>query len=91
MVRKHEQIGDYVFAAGVINMALSSSNRCNGFWYEEQITEELLLRMVFKKVRAHTCVCVCLFLSYTRAAAISISSSCSSWLPAPSTLSLNPV
>jgi len=34
-------------------MALSSQTRCNGFWYEEQITEELLLRMVFKKVGPH--------------------------------------
>ena len=31
-------------------MALSSNTRCNGFWYEEQVTEELLLRMVFKKM-----------------------------------------
>jgi spermidine synthase len=31
-------------------MALSSNTRCNGFWYEEQVTDELLLRMVFKKV-----------------------------------------
>ena len=31
-------------------MALSSDTRCNGFWYEEQVTEELLLKMVFKKV-----------------------------------------
>jgi hypothetical protein len=31
-------------------MALSSNTRCNGFWYEEQVTEELLLKMAFKKV-----------------------------------------
>lgn len=31
-------------------MALNANTRCNGFWYEEQVTEELLLRMVFKKV-----------------------------------------
>eukprot|EP00960_Hanusia_phi_P020620 607768-Hanusia_phi.AAC.1 len=26
-------------------MALQSNVRCNGFWYEEQVTEELLLKM----------------------------------------------
>jgi hypothetical protein len=35
-------------------MALQTNTRCNGFWYEEQVTEELLLRMVFKKVSRDT-------------------------------------
>jgi hypothetical protein len=35
-------------------MALNASFRSNGFWYEEQITEELVLRMAFKQVRTNT-------------------------------------
>ena len=62
-----------------LEMALQTSTRCNGFWYEEQVTEELLLRMVFKKV--HAAAFLSTFLAHALTGLVlSSSTSTSGWL-----------